>query len=369
MEVGKRGLGEAGADLARVAQSVAIEGADQQGAEMLAGAAGGREAADHELLLRAHLHLAPRRRALARPVGGARVLADDALEPATPRLGERLQPVVGQTARDPEDRSLPHLRLEHRAPGGQGLAQEVTAARVQAVEDDVDGRGSAGSATLQQLKARDAAGVEHDDLAVEHECGCGQRGDRRGHVGKIFGPVLVVAGDQLDAAALLAGDQANAIVFLLPHPAGAVEGHVHQRGEHRRKTRRRRARGGHYAMRRPARGGSAPAASSSWRGVAPAARAMPAIVRRDTTESGRFRVTSSVETKRSRCLMRSHWRLRVRTSTHEPRSLLPWSANLRSPLARAAVTSATSGIQTPRSQIITVPPPYSPSGMTPSKPL
>jgi len=67
----------------------------------------------------------------------------------------------------------------------------------------------------------------------------------------------------------------------------------------RRDAGRPRARRGHYAMRRLARGGSAAAASSSWRGVAPAARAMPTIDRRDTTDSGRFTVTSSVEAKRS----------------------------------------------------------------------
>src|SRR5437868_2897677 len=54
--------------------------------------------------------------------------------------------------------------------------------------------------------------------------------------------------------------------------------------------------------------------------------------------------------------MSSHWRLRVRTSTHEPRSFLPCSVNFRSPLASAAVTSGTSGSQVPRSQIMTVTP-------------
>ena len=80
---------------------------------------------------------------------------------------------------------------------------------------------------------------------------------------------------------------------------------------------------------------------------------------------------SSVEANASRCLRSSHCGFpasvrRVRTSTHEPRSFFPRSANLSSPLASAASTSGTSGVQVPRSQTITVPPPYSPLGMMPS---
>ncbi len=40
--------------------------------------------------------------------------------------------------------------------------------------------------------------------------------------------------------------------------------------------------------------------------------------------------------------------------------------NFRSPFFKAASTSGDSGVQVPASQIITVPPPYSPSGMIPS---
>ena len=61
MEIGQDGLGEPGTDLAGVAQHGAVPGADQERAEMLTAAAGRREAADDELLLGPHLHLAPRR--------------------------------------------------------------------------------------------------------------------------------------------------------------------------------------------------------------------------------------------------------------------------------------------------------------------
>src|SRR5437879_5410531 len=58
---------------------------------------------------------------------------------------------------------------------------------------------------------------------------------------------------------------------------------------------------------------------------------------------------------------------RVRTNTHEPRSFFPRRVNFSSPFFNAAATSSCSGSQVPVSQTITVPPPYSPSGMTPSK--
>src|SRR6185436_7704966 len=140
MEIGQRRLGEARADLARVAEPVAVEGADQEGSEMLASAARRREAADHELFLRTDLHLAPGRRALAGLVPGARVLADDAFQSPPPRLGERLQPIVRQPARDAQHGSFLHLRLEDAAAGRQRLAEQITAARVQTIEGDVDRR-------------------------------------------------------------------------------------------------------------------------------------------------------------------------------------------------------------------------------------
>jgi hypothetical protein len=97
---------------------------------------------------------------------------------------------------------------------------------------------------------------------------------------------------------------------------------------------------------------------------------MPAIVRRETTDFGRATVRSTVaEACASRCLIRSHWRSRMRTSTHEPFSFRPWSRIFRSPFASARSTSGLSGSHVPRSQIMTVPPPYSPSGITPSKSL
>ncbi len=92
----------------------------------------------------------------------------------------------------------------------------------------------------------------------------------------------------------------------------------------------------------------------------------------ERTDRERVSATSSSEAKSSRCLMRSHVAFEeppqpfVRTRTQEPFSFSPWSVNLRSPFFRAASTSGLSGVQVPRSQTMTVPPPYSPAGMIPS---
>src|SRR5205823_13456866 len=90
------------------------------------------------------------------------------------------------------------------------------------------------------------------------------------------------------------------------------------------------------------------------------------------TLSGANSAMSTSPAQSSRCLMSSHDRSPppdhlplVRTSTHEPFSLMPSSVNFRSPFFSAASTSSTSGVHVPRSHSITMPAPY-PSGITPS---
>ncbi len=74
----------------------------------------------------------------------------------------------------------------------------------------------------------------------------------------------------------------------------------------------------------------------------------------------------------SRSLISSHWfssssaEPRVWTRTQPPTRRSPASRNLSSPFSRPARASPT-GSQLPVSQSITVPPPYSPLGMVPSK--
>src|SRR5580658_1089979 len=105
----------------------------------------------------------------------------------------------------------------------------------------------------------------------------------------------------------------------------------------------------------------------------PPSRAISARSLLLTMECGFSMATSFVEVYWSRCLISSHDfpellpQPCVRTNTQEPFNFLPWSANFRSPFVRAALTSGDSGVQVPSSHTMTVPPPYSPSGMTPSK--
>src|SRR5689334_8405111 len=79
-EVAERRRREAGADLARVAQTIAVEGADENRAEVRARASRLRAATDDELLLGADLDFSPRQRALSRLVRRRLVLGHDALE-------------------------------------------------------------------------------------------------------------------------------------------------------------------------------------------------------------------------------------------------------------------------------------------------
>src|SRR5690606_3325983 len=97
------------------------------------------------------------------------------------------------------------------------------------------------------------------------------------------------------------------------------------------------------------------------------------ILSPDLTLSGRAaRVSVSVSTKLSFSLMKSQFVFLSpglglsRTSTQPPLSFSPHRRNLKSPFLNPSSTSPI-GAQSPVSHTIIGPPPYSPSGMTPSK--
>ena len=129
---------------------------------------------------------------------------------------------------------------------------------------------------------------------------------------------------------------------------------------------------GSFRMRRRSAGGSPSAARFM---SPPSSRAISTSNRFDFTERGSASATSVDVAHSSRCLMSSHAtrfcpaRARRRTRTHEPCSFWPNSVSFNCPAWKAPSTSELSGFQVPRSQIITVPPPYSPAGMTPSNRL
>src|SRR5581483_1743288 len=241
---------------------------------------------------------------------------------------------------------------------------------------------------LEELEARDQLAVEGDGFAVEKDRAHRQRADGGGNVGEARAARLSRPRDEAHVAAFLVREDAVAVVLLLVDPARAMEGLVDQGGEHRARAERdavarafagRRAhpltgwRARPLAFARDRGRADAPsarvprdppfAASSRMRartarsgspvaavtGAPPSSNAISASRRPDATERGRVSATSSPVAASSRCLMRSQLRSARSPPRRRPRS-----------------TSGSSGTQRPRSQIIIVPPPYSPAGITPS---
>src|SRR4051794_38694591 len=109
----------------------------------------------------------------------------------------------------------------------------------------------------------------------------------------------------------------------------------------------------------------------------PLPSAISGIDRPLTTDSGlssRMSGSSGLRASSSLALIKSHGsffsppRPCMRTRCHRPRSFSPSSVKIRCPFLYPRCGSP-SGSQRPRSQIITVPPPYSPCGMVPSNAL
>src|SRR5262249_3081844 len=200
------------------------------------------------------------------------------------------------------------------------------------------------------------------DLPVEEQ-GLGRQGAHcSGHVAVRGGPVVRVPRHQPDARALFVRQDPNPVIFLFVDPARTVKRFVDQRRQHRTNPKGDAA--GHLGRRRAAAPPSLPVERAIW-----------VSVRLETADRAEAVSTSSLEANSSRCLMRSHdSRLddplrgnpRVRTRTQEPLSFLPSRVNFKSPRRSAASTSGSSGRHVPVSQTITVPAPYSPSGIWPS---
>ena len=99
--------------------------------------------------------------------------------------------------------------------------------------------------------------------------------------------------------------------------------------------------------------------------------AISSIVRPVLTLVGKVSAWTPALASLSRSLIRSHCGCLagffVRTRTQRPLRRSPSMLNLSSPLLSALAGSPLAGLQRPRSQTMTLPPPYSPSGMLPSK--
>src|SRR5277367_966764 len=222
------GLGESGeglfsksrADFADEVEILAVVGAEQQRAEMLAAAFGCGEAADDELFLLMRLDLEPFPRA-ALLVRRVAVLGDNSFEAFA--LGDVVggETVLGEAARNQElfRRFLQH-GLELVAAARERFAPEIAAATINAIEH---GEGLRDVAALEQLKSRNPLRVEGDDLAVEQRGALAQLSYGGGDGGKGRRAIEVVARQQRDLCAFLISKDSVAVVFFLVHPTGLVK--------------------------------------------------------------------------------------------------------------------------------------------------
>src|SRR5438093_2163263 len=315
-EHGERLVGEAGPDLAHVAQLRPVEQPDEECAKVLTAAFRRCVPADHEFGLLAHLDLAPQRRTNPRLVQGALVLRDNSLPTETLGLAVRRFPVVDESSRDEERNGpAPQKPIERRAAVAERSRHEGSAVLLEQIEDRVARRRCAGDAApLKELKPRDAHLVESDELAINHDVAVRQRGQRVDDVREPAGEVLERSRPDLHASVLATSHRADAVVLLLEDPVRSLHDARRERRQHR--------------ANRFQRGSPVAAFATS----PPSSRAIPARSRRVSTERGFWAVISwSFDAYRSVRLNRSHWRPRVRIRVHLPLSLLPCRVKVTSP--------------------------------------
>src|SRR5277367_3858136 len=183
------------ANLADEVEILAVVGAEQQGAEMLAAAFGCGETADDELFLLMRLDLEPFPGA-AFLVGRVAVLGDNSFEAFALRDAVGGETVLGQAARNQElfRRFLQH-GLELVAAARERFAPEIAADAIDAIEHH---EGLRDAAALQQLKPRDPRRVEGHYLALEQRGALAQLTYSGGDGGKGRRSIEIVARQKRD---------------------------------------------------------------------------------------------------------------------------------------------------------------------------
>ena len=378
---------EAGADLAGIDEPVGTVHAEQQRAEAALLVAR-RPADDHEFLPLGALDLQPGPGAPA-AIGRVGPLRDDAfialaahrleqlLAAADDMLGE-LQLRVGAVDQRPQ--ALLALDI--------GQPAEILAVQFEQVEGEEDHVAAVRDRILERGKARLAL-PEGDDLAVDQRIV-----DRRASAaasatpGNFVGPVEAGAGIDLRLAAADRDQQPIAVIFDLVEPAAAGGHAVDQRASWRSRN------AGNFPSPRrrpgPLRGlratsplagpglrgprnllcGAPPPGRRSWfrppRSPPSSARSRRSSARSRPAHRGRRprrrRSCAAASSRASPCRAASGGSAAIRPSS-AGRSSMKW----RWPFSRSFALLPSIGDQVPVSHSITVPPPYSPSGIVPSK--
>jgi len=228
----QRRVVEACADLPGVAQPVVLPVAHKQGPEVGARSLRRGVAADHELLLGVALELAPVARARG-AVRAVRALGHDALEALA--AGLAVHPLAVLVAVRREADVAPEA--QRAAQLGLALAQRqlahVAAVETQQIEGVEEDGHRLAPAALEALEARDAALVEGNHLAVDHEVPARLGLQCRHELRVVAVHGAVGPRHQPHRAVVAVGEAAHAVELALEDPPGIREGLVPEDGLHR----------------------------------------------------------------------------------------------------------------------------------------
>ena len=169
------------------------------------------------------------------------MLGDDALQAVLSRRLQQFLARAGEGVGDADRRPRRQHLLQEFAPLFESDAAQVVAIQVEQVEGEIDHRGGAhqvsdgvgvgvGDARLDEVELRDALGIEHRDLAIEHGLRCGDVVRHHGQFGILPLAAQPAARLQADLFVVQEGHGAHAIPLHLEQPILAAR---HALGEHR----------------------------------------------------------------------------------------------------------------------------------------
>ena len=236
-------LVEAGAHVAHPAQISLVVLAQYQRAEMRSRTFRRSETADDEFLVAGDFDFQPLA-AAARFVRARSVFGHHALEAGFARRLQQLRAGARKGLGYAQRRARRHHLLEQLAAFAQAHPPQIVTIQVEQVEDEIDGRLRARQvrhgirigvrdARLDQVKLRNALGIEHRDFAIQHRA-------RGGHLVRDHRQFRILplaahaaARCQPDFFIFDKRNRAHAIPLHLEQPLAAARRLVGQRGRHR----------------------------------------------------------------------------------------------------------------------------------------